>query len=257
MFLSKDERRMKEFGKHVQRSMAQRAFNRAVVFFGLVGGVWYCASNDSGSSSSYSSSSSDRDKVTNTQSSSPKMREEVETTVPESGETESVEVTVDEVPQDIIVNGVTIPAEYAYELAVVNKNNDYTGKGYKSFGKNGVLLASLVDGVEHGSAKLIYNDGDYVYFNFHKGGASGRYYGKVDGAVYMAVFESDRKPWGVVKYDNGDRYEGELFITSRDGLGKMTYADGRVDEGLWDWDTLTVRRPETYATPEPQSGLEP
>ena len=38
---------------------------------------------------------------------------------------------------------------------------------------------------------------------------------------------------GTIIYDNGDVYEGALKDGALDGVGKMTYKDGRVCEGIW------------------------
>ena len=39
---------------------------------------------------------------------------------------------------------------------------------------------------------------------------------------------------GTITYDNGDVYEGAVRSNEPEGLGKMTYKDGRVCEGIWE-----------------------
>jgi hypothetical protein len=39
---------------------------------------------------------------------------------------------------------------------------------------------------------------------------------------------------GTINYDKGDVYEGEFRDNEPHGIGKMTYKDGRVSEGIWE-----------------------
>mmetsp|Transcript_17749 Transcript_17749/g.35556 ORF Transcript_17749/g.35556 Transcript_17749/m.35556 type:complete len:127 (+) Transcript_17749:125-505(+) len=38
---------------------------------------------------------------------------------------------------------------------------------------------------------------------------------------------------GTIAYDNGDFYDGAFENSEPQGVGKMTYEDGRVCEGIW------------------------
>ena len=38
---------------------------------------------------------------------------------------------------------------------------------------------------------------------------------------------------GTIHYDNGDVYDGAVRNNEPHGVGKMTYKDGRVCEGIW------------------------
>ena len=38
---------------------------------------------------------------------------------------------------------------------------------------------------------------------------------------------------GTITYDNDDVYEGEFQDAEPHGVGKMTYKDGRICEGIW------------------------
>ena len=37
-------------------------------------------------------------------------------------------------------------------------------------------------------------------------------------------------------WPNGDKYVGEWFVDRRRGEGTFTYADGRIESGIWDRD---------------------
>ena len=38
---------------------------------------------------------------------------------------------------------------------------------------------------------------------------------------------------GTIAFDNGDVYEGAFQDNEPHGVGKMTYKDGRICEGIW------------------------
>ena len=40
---------------------------------------------------------------------------------------------------------------------------------------------------------------------------------------------------GTMIYDNGDEYVGEFETGMKSGQGTYTYADGKVEKGLWEF----------------------
>jgi len=43
---------------------------------------------------------------------------------------------------------------------------------------------------------------------------------------------------GIIKYDSGDIYEGQLLNGRRSGKGKMTFANGDKYMGMWKQDQM-------------------
>mmetsp|Transcript_2650 Transcript_2650/g.4008 ORF Transcript_2650/g.4008 Transcript_2650/m.4008 type:complete len:94 (+) Transcript_2650:37-318(+) len=41
-------------------------------------------------------------------------------------------------------------------------------------------------------------------------------------------------PKGTINYDNGDVYDGAFQGPTAHGIGKMTFKDGRICEGIWE-----------------------
>ncbi|MDR2575597.1 MAG: hypothetical protein LBC52_04050 [Treponema sp.] len=44
-------------------------------------------------------------------------------------------------------------------------------------------------------------------------------------------------------YPNGDVYEGDVADGKRNGMGKTSYADGKVEEGRWEDDKFVECKP--------------
>ena len=46
---------------------------------------------------------------------------------------------------------------------------------------------------------------------------------------------------GTITYDSGDVYEGAFRNAEPDGVGKMTYKDGHICEGIWEYGALILK----------------
>jgi len=61
--------------------------------------------------------------------------------------------------------------------------------------------------------------------------------GTYKGELKRFLFKYERHGVGIMKYDNGDIYEGQWAYNYMDGVGKMTYANGDIYEGEWNANT--------------------
>jgi hypothetical protein len=135
-----------------------------------------------------------------------------------------------------------------------------------------------VDGVPHGLGAASYpaveKDGQTCMSYITKGIWA---YGKLvkkssiryeNGAVYRGELSpSGRNPHGkgVMKYPNGDVYEGDWVIGEMDGYGVMNYANGSKFEGNWcqhqkdglgyETNTMGVRRRTYWNSGKPDSSM--
>ena len=104
------------------------------------------------------------------------------------------------------------------------KNNKYDGKGLLY--SNGMVYdGDFKDGLFEGSGKLTDGNGD----------------------EYNGTWKKSSLVQGIIKYANGDRYEGECAYNKktqqidREGQGTMTYANGEVAAGKWKTDKLITK----------------
>lgn len=60
-----------------------------------------------------------------------------------------------------------------------------------------------------------------------------------NGSSYTGHWENNmRHGHGVAINQEGDKFEGNFHKDLKDGQGKLTFADGRVIEGIWKDDKL-------------------
>ncbi len=138
-----------------------------------------------------------------------------------------------------------------------NRDDSITGYGTLTF-DNGTYTGDLVEGVEHGYGKYVFNsggvyEGDYV-FGVKEGEGTytwedGTYYtgewlnGDMtgqgtqtysDGSFYTGDFLADKRHGqGTYTFENGDKYIGGWIDNEKSGYGTYTWADGTVYTGYW------------------------
>ena len=78
--------------------------------------------------------------------------------------------------------------------------------------------------------------GDWANDTYH---GHGRFV-SAEGVYEGGHFEGEWEGYGVYRWANGDVYDGQFEGNERHGLGRKLYADGRVEEGLWQHDEFVA-----------------
>jgi hypothetical protein len=115
------------------------------------------------------------------------------------------------------------------------KSNVIHGKGKYSYGNGDVFVGSWKNGYRHGKGVHTVSDGEVIeelYRNGHK--ITGQF--MFPEYVFIGSLNRDGMKEGahcVVRYHNGDVYEGKYVNDQREGSGRYCYANGDVYEGQY------------------------
>lgn len=84
------------------------------------------------------------------------------------------------------------------------------------------------------NSSMLYKNGD-IFKGCYKGGVRvGRgLYTFASGEIIEGEWFGDLHAHGIIRYCNGDVYEGEIYKSQKHGLGKYLYSNGDEYRGYW------------------------
>ena len=158
---------------------------------------------------------------------------------------------------------------YFYKLQYSESNVLLNGYNEVNFRNGDSYFGEWVDGKRKGLGKYIFFQNDNPYekesdneFSFIEGvWENNKLYGKgtyVDfHSVYIGGFKNDKKHgYGVYRWNDGTKYEGEWYNNQMNGQGVKTYSSGGLKkyEGEWKENTWHGNGVATYASGEIKRG---
>lgn len=131
------------------------------------------------------------------------------------------------------VDDLSSPVYYSSALQEqIAKKGDATTRTHH-YSDNSVYMGPIVNGMRHGTGKLVYPDGSSYQGQFRDNARFGKgtLRSKKNVVFFEGTFEYDYPKKGVLTYNNGARYEGMFNQGVPDGEGTL-YSNGK--DATWD-----------------------
>jgi len=129
-----------------------------------------------------------------------------------------------------------------------DKDGKVIGKEVRTNTRGTKVESEVRNGKSYSSGVEVWPDGTKFEGIWDHGGKSGGTISYTDGRLYkgdwkIVIGEFDLPDGdGTMKWGDGRQYVGEFRDGKMHGLGKMTYPDGKIEEGVWKQDEFTGKQ---------------
>jgi uncharacterized protein (TIGR02145 family) len=118
------------------------------------------------------------------------------------------------------INGVKKNIDGTYESGIWNEKREFSGKAKRISGNKSIWEGEWVGLIPIKNGKVNFENGNF-------------YEGEWDGKLENNYYSWNLNGQGIMKYQNGDVYNGSWLLGIKSGQGEMSYKNGTSYRGEW------------------------
>jgi uncharacterized protein (TIGR02145 family) len=118
------------------------------------------------------------------------------------------------------INGVKKNIDGTYESGIWNEKREFSGKAKRISGNKSIWEGEWVGLIPIKNGKVNFENGNF-------------YEGEWDGKLENNYYSWNLNGQGIMKYQNGDVYNGSWLLGIKSGQGEMSYKNGTSYSGQW------------------------